>query len=535
MMELQATTVITYAGPPLLGAFIGYLTNKVAIRMLFRPLKAWRVLGVRVPMTPGIIPSKRHELAENIGEMVGEHLLTPTDIGAALSAERFQEHLYQLVDDRVKDALGRDLGPVITIVPKRFRAYFKVGLRTLKYQLREGLHNYVRSDYFARTVREAVLEQAETFGRAELNTLVSRESREAFYNVVDGFIARLLSGPRVERWLADYFQYSLARAVEEGKSLEDLLPGEFRHLVCMTIRNQAPQLLQKLGTMIGEPEIRDRIIKAVCEGVDNFLDTLGPMGAMAKGFFDRDSLEGKIQAYLEDKEEDLARWLQSPDLQQRVADVLTDQAQKFFQTPLQELLERVEPEQQRAFCEQAAVQVMAMLRSEGVRNTLSTLVREHLEDALDQGQISLTDFARLVLPGKSGASVMEGLVGELISLLRTDRVLRLLDKMLNSMVDRQAARPVGILQDMMPAGVRKGITDYIVLTANRMLLKEVPGLVHSLNIREMVTEKVDSLDLLRLERLLLSIMEEQFKYINLFGALLGFLIGLINLAVLQLH
>jgi len=49
----------------------------------------------------------------------------------------------------------------------------------------------------------------------------------------------------------------------------------------------------------------------------------------------------------------------------------------------------------------------------------------------------------------------------------------------------------------------------------------------------MVTEKVDSLDLLRLERLLLSIMEEQFKYINLFGAFLGFLIGLINLVVLR--
>jgi uncharacterized membrane protein YheB (UPF0754 family) len=47
-----------------------------------------------------------------------------------------------------------------------------------------------------------------------------------------------------------------------------------------------------------------------------------------------------------------------------------------------------------------------------------------------------------------------------------------------------------------------------------------------------VAEKVDSLDLLKLERLLLSIMEEQFKYINLFGALLGFLIGCANLVLL---
>jgi uncharacterized membrane protein YheB (UPF0754 family) len=65
--------------------------------------------------------------------------------------------------------------------------------------------------------------------------------------------------------------------------------------------------------------------------------------------------------------------------------------------------------------------------------------------------------------------------------------------------------------------------------ASGMLEIEVPGLVQSLNIKKIVTEKVNSLDILKLEGLLLSIMEEQFKYINLFGALLGFLIGCGNI------
>ena len=49
-----------YFVPPLVGAFIGYLTNKIAIKMLFRPLKPWKIMGIRIPMTPGVIPSKRH-------------------------------------------------------------------------------------------------------------------------------------------------------------------------------------------------------------------------------------------------------------------------------------------------------------------------------------------------------------------------------------------------------------------------------------------------------------------------------------------
>ena len=44
---MQTTLLLSYAGPPLLGAFIGYLTNKVAIRMLFRPLKPWRLFGLK--------------------------------------------------------------------------------------------------------------------------------------------------------------------------------------------------------------------------------------------------------------------------------------------------------------------------------------------------------------------------------------------------------------------------------------------------------------------------------------------------------
>jgi uncharacterized membrane protein YheB (UPF0754 family) len=534
-MPMQTTQLLSYAGPPLLGAFIGYLTNKVAIRMLFRPLKPWYVLGMRLPMTPGIIPSKRHELAENIGEMVGEHLMTATDIGAALSAERFQNHLHRLVDTRVKDVLGRDLGPVITIVPRRFRAYAKIGIRTLKYHMREGVHRYINSELFTETVSDAVQAQLATLGNSELDGLISLENRTSFYHLIDGLVERLLAGPQLVDWLAGYIEEQLARTVAEGKKLADLLPAELQQLVCSTIESQAPQLLGKLAAMLAEPAVRDRIILAIKDGVDNFLDTLGPMGAMARGFVDMDSLEGTIRTYLEEKEEDLSCWLQSPAVQERLAQVLVEQTKKLFETPMADLLDRVEPEKFQEICRQTSAQLLAVLRSPGVQQTISTMLREQLEEMIDQGHISLAEFAGMVLPGDSGRKMQQTLVGELIAMLRSSQVSHLLDRMLNSMVDQLAARPVGILQNLMPAGVRQGITDYIVLTANRMLLKEVPGLVDSLNIKEMVTEKVDSLDLLRLERLLLSIMEEQFKYINIFGALLGFLIGLMNLFVLQLH
>ncbi len=534
-MSLQITQLLTYAGPPMLGALIGYLTNKVAIRMLFRPLNAWHVFGIRVPMTPGIIPSKRHDLAENFGEMVGEQLLTATDIGAALSTERFQDHLHQMVGERVKELLGRDLGSFVTVVPRRFRAYARVGIRTLKYQMREGVHGYIASQSFADKVADAVHEQLKVVGSSELNALIQAENRQGFYRFIDGLVEQLLTGEQVVDWLADYLEKYFTGAAVDGKTVAELLPEELQELICTTIEEQAPQLLAKVSQMLSEPEVRDQLVQAIKGGVDKFLDTLGPMAAMARGFIDMDSLDDKIRTYLEDKEEELAEWLQNPAVRERVAEALLEQARKFLDTRLADLLAGIDPEKLEEIYQQFAVQVMAVLRAGGVQVTLSLMIKEQLEKMLDHGRISMAELAEMLLPGEQGVQLQQTVFSELLALLRSEQVSRLMGKMVNSMVDRVASRPLGILQALMPAGVRDGITDYIVLTANRMLLKEVPGLVHSLNIREMVTEKVDSLDLLRLERLLLSIMEEQFKYINLFGALLGFLIGLINLIVLRLN
>ena len=60
---------------PAVGAAIGYFTNYVAIRMLFRPHEAKYFLGFHIPFTPGIIPKEKMRLASSIGKAVSENLM----------------------------------------------------------------------------------------------------------------------------------------------------------------------------------------------------------------------------------------------------------------------------------------------------------------------------------------------------------------------------------------------------------------------------------------------------------------------------
>jgi uncharacterized membrane protein YheB (UPF0754 family) len=528
-MLFSTTQLLTYGGPPLLGALIGYLTNKVAIRMLFRPLNPWYILGKRVPMTPGIIPSKRHELAENIGNMVGEKLLTASDIGTALSDEPFQDHLHQIIDDRVNDLLSRDLGPVQTIIPRRFRAYTRIGLRTLKYHLRAGVRTYIDADPFRQTLDKVIPEQLAEFGGRRLDEILREEDRKGFYRFIEACFEKMVTSPENTKLLARRIQEGLTEAAVSGKAAEDFLPEELIQLLCTTVEQQAPQILRRTADMLTEPAMRDHVIIAIKDGVEDFLDGLGPMAAMAKGFIDLDNMDGTIRTWLEQKEDDLAEWLQQPDIRERAARALTDQTRAFLSMPLANLLIHVEQEKQEAICHQLAEKIMELLGSDKMQQLISHTIRNQFEAVIDHGRLPLADCASLLLNQEQSETMRRRLVNELHRIFRSEQTGELLDKIINTMVDRVTSRPLGILRNLMPTGVRQGITEYIVLTANQMLVREVPGLVRTLNIREMVTEKVDSLDLLRLEGLLLSIMEEQFKYINLFGALLGFLIGFLNL------
>ncbi len=121
---------------------------------------------------------------------------------------------------------------------------------------------------------------------------------------------------------------------------------------------------------------------------------------------------------------------------------------------------------------------------------------------------------------------------EIRELLQSQNTLKTIDFLVDSLIGSLLEKRIGKLANLVPAGVREGWSRSLQTMASTMLANEVPGLVQSLNIRQIVTEKVNSLDILKLEGLLLSIMEEQFKYINLFGALLGFLIGCLNIIFL---
>ncbi len=80
MNTLSLFQLWLYLAPPVAGAVVGYFTNDVAIKMLFRPYTAKFIGKYQVPFTPGLIPSNQGRLATRISDTIMGSLLTPSEL-----------------------------------------------------------------------------------------------------------------------------------------------------------------------------------------------------------------------------------------------------------------------------------------------------------------------------------------------------------------------------------------------------------------------------------------------------------------------
>ena len=85
--------------PPLIGAAIGWLTNYVAIKMLFRPHRPVKVLGYNFQ---GLIPKRRKDISRSIARAIEKQLLSSNDLADALAGIDLKAEIEKSVEEAVE-------------------------------------------------------------------------------------------------------------------------------------------------------------------------------------------------------------------------------------------------------------------------------------------------------------------------------------------------------------------------------------------------------------------------------------------------
>lgn len=102
---------------PLIGALIGWGTNLLAIKLIFRPLEPVKIplLGIEIQ---GLIPKRRFDIARNIGEALENEIISPEEIIDNLTNEKAKADIIKYIKDMIVKRVGEKLPGFI---PSGFR------------------------------------------------------------------------------------------------------------------------------------------------------------------------------------------------------------------------------------------------------------------------------------------------------------------------------------------------------------------------------------------------------------------------------
>ncbi|GAB7081416.1 DUF445 domain-containing protein [Megalodesulfovibrio paquesii] len=192
---------------PLLCGLIGWGTNWLAVKMLFRPRQPVRLLGMRFLTIQGVFPKRHQALAERLAHLVETQLFSHKDIQAYLEQPAFQTRLHALMDDYldslIKDVLptripmlamflNDNLAPKIKeLLAEQFERLVPRLIQALGQELEESL-----------SVKETVRAKIEAFSMEQLEgVLLTLMKKEFKFIEISGGVLGVLVGLAQAAWL----------------------------------------------------------------------------------------------------------------------------------------------------------------------------------------------------------------------------------------------------------------------------------------------------------------------------------------------
>ncbi|MDZ4810716.1 MAG: DUF445 family protein [Bacteroidota bacterium] len=98
---------------PLISAFIGWVTNWVAIKMLFHPREPKRILGITFH---GIFPKRQQQFAEKLGKLISAEFLSFNDIEEKISNPENLKKIMPMIENHIDDFLRNKLGTEMPMI-----------------------------------------------------------------------------------------------------------------------------------------------------------------------------------------------------------------------------------------------------------------------------------------------------------------------------------------------------------------------------------------------------------------------------------
>lgn len=203
LAAIFSNKIFGYAIILLTGTFIGWVTNFLAIKMLFHPRKPVDLFFFTYQ---GIFPKNKLRIANNLGHVVQNELISFDDIKDRLlqadSMQRINDEIGNFVESFISDKLDELRIAKALIPPGVVHNVQKTLIRDIQNAIPGVVDKYVASLQQNVSIYEMVREKVENFSDERLEDLIlSITSKEfKFIEVVGAVLGFLIASIQIVIW-----------------------------------------------------------------------------------------------------------------------------------------------------------------------------------------------------------------------------------------------------------------------------------------------------------------------------------------------
>ena len=535
------TIILNWVLPLVWGGLIGYLTNALAIRMLFRPLTRKYLFGIPVPLTPGIIPRRRGELARSIGRMVARDLLSTETLRERLDSEAFGRALQEQFRN-VREAIARkplaDLAAAVGGAGSVPGPAGQTGApidwpELVRRILEQMLRRLVGSRAFIYGVRSLVERLVDDLGARRLRDLVTADQ---LARLVAGGVLPALTGSPVRVQVGNAVRHWLQRRRQENTPLHRLLTPDTVELLVALLQRNLPALLEALFAWLRGPEMRRQLEVRGRALVRDILDKLNVMQKMfvTVGQYD-ESLNQRMPEIVTDVIEQAETAAATGAVQEQIVAAARRAVTRWGERGVREVTGDT-AEQLDELVEHLVHRVFDALAGAGAGAETSPVVRAVEGWYREQEAVTVAELAARYL-GVQPAAVADLLSNLLLSALaRPETAVRLAEQipgMVSGALGDAAAAGTATVQDVVSLAPDTALEldRFLARRSIAFLSERLPSVMATVDVESMVVARVEALDPHSVEQLLLTVMARHLKWVKLFGAVIGAAIGVLMIVL----
>ena len=512
-----------------LSALHGWVGASLAVFMFFRPLKPWRIGGVKI--WHGVIPAQQQIIGAAIGGVVAEELLTPAAILDYLDREGALEQWVGATVHELADELAdRDYAALEDILPRAAADFKEEIKKQTATALARLVQKYLKEPDTQTWLKDVLRERLAPFWRKRLGEICPEEEARGFFILLLSKTERYLAEPRFSRAVADMLEY-----LRESLCAKDVSLGEFLPRPILEKIDQWPaglaEVLPVLVTRLKESdEVMERLTATILETMERMKEQglLARIGIGLFQFFNEYQKEVELFVRREMFPR-LSDFLASPEAKMWLEKGLREQARAILAKPVGELAAGLNRRHLDAISDWLAARLERWFREASTKAWLEEFLLERYQTLAEKQLADLCQqYIRL-----SPTDVTDRLAEYGFTLLDKPTVAELLESAAGSFMDAVAAYPVGRFRDRLAPGTISRAESLATGVIISFIRSRVPAFLEQIDAKAIVQGKIESYSTGQLVEMFHKVTMNSLRKIEGYGAaigaVMGVLIGLANL------